>query len=497
MRGVSLGRARVALAAAGVIVVAAVAVTLGASGSGGQQRPGVRHPAAALAAGTGAASAGSAHASPATVVRVIHPSHVPALRTMRPSRPTGKTGWKAIEPERSAVGPASPGAKAGSALVQRSAPKGLMPDPIANFAGLSNTCGCSPPDTEGDIGTDYYMQWVNLSFRVYHRDGTPATAVMPGYSLFTGQPICGSPAGNGGDPIVQYDQFANRWIASQLAYPTYPVGPFYQCVAISQTGDPTGTWCAYQYVASQTKLNDYPKFGVWPTQHAYMVTVNQFSEPGDGWAGVGLFALERDQMLNCGTTRMLYRNMFNDDPNLWGGMLPADVDGSTLPPANAPAPLIEVDDNAWGRLERDRRLERCRNVERGARRHDRNGALRLQPLRIQRLHPAARDDNEARHAQRPAHVPPGLPELRRSPGARRRPLRRCGRPGSRRRALVRAQEDDRQLGHRAAGNVRAGHDREPLDGLDGDGSQRRPRRRLLDEQQHRVPGDPVRGPARH
>src|SRR5439155_11977152 len=69
---------------------------------------------------------------------------------------------------------------------------------------------------------------------------------------------------------------------------------------------------------------------------------------GDGWAGVGLVALERDQMFNCGTTRMLYRSMFNDDPNLWGGMLPADVDGSTLPPANAPAPLIEVDDNAWG-----------------------------------------------------------------------------------------------------------------------------------------------------
>ena len=181
----------------------------------------------------------------------------------------------------------------GSALVQRSAPKNQMPSPIANFAGVGAN-GAVPPDTEGDIGPNYYMQWVNLQFRIFHRDGTPATPATPGYQLFTGQPICGSPSGNGGDPIVLYDHFAQRWIAAQLAYPTYPNGPFYQCVAYSSTSDPTGTWCAYQYLAHQTNLNDYPKFGVWPTQHSYMITVNQFNEPGDRWAGVGVFALERD-----------------------------------------------------------------------------------------------------------------------------------------------------------------------------------------------------------
>ena len=145
-----------------------------------------------------------------------------------------------------------------------------------------------------------------------------------------------------------YDQFAQRWIAAQLAYPTYPNGPFYQCVAYSSTSDPTGTWCAYEFLAHQTNLNDYPKFGVWPTQHAYMITVNQFHAPGDAWAGVGVFALERDEMINgCGSARMLYKDMLPVEPNLWGGMLPADVDGSTLPPANAPAPLIEVDAQEW------------------------------------------------------------------------------------------------------------------------------------------------------
>ena len=127
------------------------------------------------------------------------------------------------------------------------------PAPIVNFEGVGNVSGASPPDTEGDIGPNHYMQWVNLAFRIYNRDGTPASSITQGYQLFTGQSVCGSPSGNGGDPIVLYDQFANRWIASQLAYPNYPNGPFYQCVAYSSTSDPTGTWCAYQYVAHATK----------------------------------------------------------------------------------------------------------------------------------------------------------------------------------------------------------------------------------------------------
>ena len=236
----------------------------------------------------------------------------------------------------------------GSALVQHGAPRNAMPSPIVNFEGVGNVSGASPPDTEGDIGPNHYMQWVNLAFRIYNRNGTPASNITPGYQLFTGQSVCGSPSGNGGDPIVLYDQFANRWIAAQLAYPTYPNGPFYQCVAYSSTSDPTGTWCAYQYVAHATNLNDYPKFGVWPTQHSYMITVNQFHEPGDAWAGVGVFALERDALMSgCGSARMLYKDMLPVDPNLWGGMLPADLDGSALPPDNAPAPLIEVDAQEW------------------------------------------------------------------------------------------------------------------------------------------------------
>jgi len=171
-----------------------------------------------------------------------------------------------------------------TAAIQTKVGSGQMPAPIQNFNGIARVCSCLPPDTEGDVGPNHYMQWVNLHIAIYTKTGTQVGATLPGNTLWVGNanaPVCA--ANNDGDPIVLYDQYSGRWLASQFAFPNYPNGPFYQCVAVSSTNDPSGTWCSYQYTVTQNKLNDYPKFGVWPTQHAYMATINQFTEPGDGW----------------------------------------------------------------------------------------------------------------------------------------------------------------------------------------------------------------------
>ena len=78
-----------------------------------------------------------------------------------------------------------------------------------------------------------------------------------------------------------------------------------------------------------------------------MGTINQFIAPNFGWGGVGIMAFERDKMIAGQPAKMAYRDMFAEAPALWGGMLPADADGPTQPPANAPAPMIEVDDDQW------------------------------------------------------------------------------------------------------------------------------------------------------
>ena len=130
-----------------------------------------------------------------------------------------------------------------------------------------------------------------------------------------------------------YDHLADRWLVSQFSLPNYPYGPFYECIAVSQTSDPTGAWYryAYRWVGADGKdiMNDYPKFGVWPD--GYYMTANQYAAtPAGSWRGAGVAAFERDKMLFGQAARMIYFDVYQIDPN-FGNLLPADLDGP--PPA--------------------------------------------------------------------------------------------------------------------------------------------------------------------
>ena len=138
------------------------------------------------------------------------------------------------------------------AALQDSPVIGNMPTPVANFDGVNNVAGVAPPDTQGDIGYDpgtgnkYYVQWVNLHIQAWNVNN-PAAPV----ALFAA-PIAGSDIWNGfggrcesdndGDPIVLYDEQANRWFISQFSV---SAAPYYNCIAVSQTSDPSGAYYRY------------------------------------------------------------------------------------------------------------------------------------------------------------------------------------------------------------------------------------------------------------
>jgi hypothetical protein len=228
-------------------------------------------------------------------------------------------------------------------VVQSGRPPGHIPDSSTNFEGINNINGALPPDTVGDVGPGHYVQMVNLSFAVWDRSGNLLMGPMNSNTIWSG---FGGPCEttNDGDPIVFYDHLSDRWVLSQFALPNYPSGPFYECVAVSQTADPTGAYHRYEFLISNTKMDDYPKFGLWPD--AYYMSINQYNQNSLTWAGQGVVAFERDQMLLGQPALMVYFDLFPVDPNL-GGMLPADLDGP-VPPGGAPNPFVEVDDNAWG-----------------------------------------------------------------------------------------------------------------------------------------------------
>jgi hypothetical protein len=200
-----------------------------------------------------------------------------------------------------------PGLTANDPLLQSQAVNTSMPSPTQNFEGVSNVDGVLPPDTQGDVGPNHYVQWVNLSFAIWNKSGTLLYGPASGNTLWSG---FGGPcqSTNDGDPITQYDSLADRWLMSQFALPTYPDGPFYQCIAVSQTGDPTGSWYRYAYEWPGNKMNDYPKFGVWPD--GYYMSVNQFASGTGNWAGAGVAVFERSQMVSGLAARMVSFDLY-------------------------------------------------------------------------------------------------------------------------------------------------------------------------------------------
>jgi hypothetical protein len=193
--------------------------------------------------------------------------------------------------------------------------------PILNMDGVGNLASVYPPDTDGDVGLNYYFQMINLSFAIWDKQGNLLYGPVDNSTLWNGfiGPWTGT---NDGDPIVLYDELADRWIASQFAINT-PDGSYWQLVAVSATSDPLGSY--YRYAFQMPAFNDYPKMAVWPD--AYYATFNMFGS----YTRVGVAAFERDAMLAGLDADMVYY----DQPNGTFSMLPSDFDG-TPPPAGTP-----------------------------------------------------------------------------------------------------------------------------------------------------------------
>jgi hypothetical protein len=222
-----------------------------------------------------------------------------------------------------------------------------IPEPLLTFEGLSNTDNpflVVPPDPVGDVGPNHYVEMVNLVFSVYDKQGNQLLAPTPLGVLWDGFAIddCTDLSG---DPIVLYDQFADRWILTQFTTRGLDAGgAFYNCVAVSQTGDPTGAYFRYAFT-SGLFFPDYPKYGVW--RNSYLLTSRDFGQAGE--YGISVYALERSRMIN-GNPNARSIQFFLDSAvvpiNLIGdGLLPADVDGTRLPAAGAAAPIIGTQDD--------------------------------------------------------------------------------------------------------------------------------------------------------
>jgi hypothetical protein len=289
----------------------------------------------------------------------VMPGHLSQPLRELPSAPPGEQRpAELVEP----LGPLGVGSGIPDPVVQRNFGSGDMPAPDLTFDGLGQSDRAAlgiglglPPDVEGDVGPSHYAAWINGVFAVYSKTGV-LVAGFPklGNAVWTGfGGLCETT--NRGDPLVLYDQLADRWLLSQFAFSVngsgVPIAPYFQCIAVSTSPDPTGSYCRYGFEVKAATFPDYGKVGLWldggGTQNAYMFSFAMF--PDAGGFSPGAWAVERAMMLTAGCPAA-QTVLFDSSNNaaIAGGalnrMLPADLDGTMLPPAGTDAPFAMHDD---------------------------------------------------------------------------------------------------------------------------------------------------------
>ncbi len=206
--------------------------------------------------------------------------------------------------------------------------------PIVNMDGLFDGSG-SPYDPTGDVGMNYYIQAVNATrIGIYEKDGNFVTSIT-GNSLWADLG-----AASLGDPIILYDQAAQRWMITEFT------GPTDMLIAISETEDPLGSYYTYRF--SAPNFPDYPKYGIW--KDIYAITTN---EQGPGT--LHQYFLDRDALLSGAATVPFQRVAIQGNGNTEAGFYtstPVDWNGLLEPLDDRPI-VLALNDSSWGSATQD------------------------------------------------------------------------------------------------------------------------------------------------
>jgi hypothetical protein len=197
--------------------------------------------------------------------------------------------------------------------------------------------GGTPPDPTGAAGLEYYVQAKNATYRVYNKDGSPATTTFSLSQLWSGE--------SDGDPIVMYDRYAERWFISQFRVDQAGSNDGI-LIAISETADPTGAYYAYTF---DTPMNgfafpDYPKFGVWP--NGYYMSANSSYD--------NCMVFEREKMLvGDPTASVQIMNFPSTIKFFFRSFAPSYAEGLWSPGSDDPFYFFHIQDDAWSGVSND------------------------------------------------------------------------------------------------------------------------------------------------
>lgn len=214
--------------------------------------------------------------------------------------------------------------------LQKNTPLQRMQPPLQTFETTSSTA--TPSDPTGAVGPNHYVAAWNTSFRIFDKSGNPLTPAASLATIFPGNAI--------GDPIVFYDAAVDRFVITE-----FDNSPNGFNVAVCQGSDPVNDgWHVYTTGFGTGAFPDYTKFSVWAD--TYMVTANIGSANR-------VFAVERLEMIDGNPAQFVALPL----PGLvTSGFYSPQAFHTTddqLAPAGTPAPIVYLQDDAWGGVATD------------------------------------------------------------------------------------------------------------------------------------------------
>ena len=203
---------------------------------------------------------------------------------------------------------------------------------------MATNQGADPSDPTGAVGPNHYVMAYNWGFKIFDKQGnvllndTPLSTLFPGFTV-------------DGDPIVLYDQFADRYLITCFDVTS---NPNRLLVAISQTGDPMGVWVTYPF-AIPGGTPDYPKYSIW--SDGYYITLNK--DGNSATTSQVIFVLERDKMiLGLPNVQIQGFSLPGIVINTFYSPGGFNVIGDRLPPPGN-APIIYLQDDSWAGVSQD------------------------------------------------------------------------------------------------------------------------------------------------
>ena len=215
-------------------------------------------------------------------------------------------------------------------------------------------CGSAPADAFLAVGPQHVFQVVHPiqeatattgfgALAIFNKGGTPIFGPVQLTSLFSGfGGACATPEPlSFVYPMVVYDQLANRWVVGYTASTDAFNGPYAYCVAVSTTGDPTGSYARYSFNFPNSLWLQRPRIGIWPD--GYYLSFNQSATTLI--EGPDFCALDRARMIaGQAATKQCIHLRDGNTPGFFYSQ-PAQLMGSTPPPAGAPGLFLQ-----WGNV---------------------------------------------------------------------------------------------------------------------------------------------------